>query len=68
MGFLRQDCWSGLPFPSVGDLLDPGIEPMSLMFPAMQADSLPLEQPEKPTLKILGACKTLSSVQSLSHV
>ena len=38
MGFSRQEYWSGLPFPSPGDLLDPGIEPG---FPALQADSLP---------------------------
>ena len=30
MGFSRQECWSGLLFPSPGDLLDPGIEPGSL--------------------------------------
>ena len=35
-GFSRQEYWSGLPFPSPGDLLDPGIEPQS---PALQADS-----------------------------
>ena len=29
MGFSRQEYWSGLPFPSPGDLLDPGIEPGS---------------------------------------
>ena len=29
MGFSRQECWSGLPFPSPGDCLSPGIEPMS---------------------------------------
>ena len=40
MGFSRQDCWSGLPFPSPGDLPDPGIEPRS---PALQADALPSE-------------------------
>ena len=39
MGFSRQECWSGLPFPPPGDLPDPGIEPAS---PALQADSLPL--------------------------
>ena len=39
MGFLRQEYWSGLPFPSSGDLPDPGIESESL---ASQADSLPL--------------------------
>ena len=27
MGFSRQEYWSGLPFPSPGDLLDPGLEP-----------------------------------------
>ena len=35
MGFSRQECWSGLPFPSPGDLSDPGIEPRS---PALQAE------------------------------
>ena len=38
MGFSRQEYWSGLPFPSPGELPDPGIEPAS---PALQADSLP---------------------------
>ena len=38
MGFSRQEYWSGLPFPSPGDLPDPGIEPGS---PALHADSLP---------------------------
>ena len=37
VGFSRQEYWSGLPFPSPGDLPDPGIEPGS---PALQADSL----------------------------
>ena len=40
MGFSRQECWSGLPFSSPGDLPYPGIEPGS---PALQADSLPHE-------------------------
>ena len=31
----RQDYWSGLPFPSLGDLSDPGIEPMSLASPML---------------------------------
>ena len=43
MGFSRQECWSGLPFPSPGDLPDPGIEPRS---PSLQADSLPSELPD----------------------
>ena len=45
VGFSRQEYWSGLPFPSPGDLLDPGIEPGS---PALQADYLPSEPPGKP--------------------
>ena len=41
-GILNQEYWSGEPFPSPGDLSDPGIEPGS---PALQADSLPYELP-----------------------
>ena len=41
-GFSRQEYWSGLPFPSPGDLPDPGFEPRS---PAMQADALTSEPP-----------------------
>ena len=42
---LRQEHWSGLPFPSPGDLPGPGMEARS---PALQADSLPSESTEKP--------------------
>ena len=45
VGFSRQEYWSGLPFPSPGDLPDPGIEPR---YPALQADALPSEPPGKP--------------------
>ena len=45
MAFSRQEYWSGLPFPSPGDLPNPGIEPSS---PTLQADALPTELPEKP--------------------
>ena len=48
MGFSRQEYWSGLPRPPPGDLPNPGIEPTSLAFPALQADSLPTEPPGKP--------------------
>ena len=40
MGFSRQEYWSGLPFPSPGDLPNPEIKPR---FPALQADDLPAE-------------------------
>ena len=44
MGFSRPECWSGLPFPSTGDLPDPGIESGS---PTSQADSsLPVPRGE----------------------
>ena len=42
MGFSRQECWSGLPFPSPGDCPAPGIKPGS---PALQAEALPSEPP-----------------------
>ena len=45
MGFSRQEFWSGLPFPSPGNLPIPGIKPRS---PALQVDSLPAEPPGKP--------------------
>ena len=45
MGFFRQEYWSGLPFPTPGDLRNPGIEPRS---PSLQADSLRSEPPGKP--------------------
>ena len=44
--FSRQEYWSGLPFPSPGDLPDPGIKPGS---PALQTDALPSEPPGKPS-------------------
>ena len=45
MEFTRQEYWSGLSFPSPGDLPDPRIEPRS---PALCADALPSEPPGKP--------------------
>ena len=44
MEFSRQEYWSGVPFPSPGNLPNPGIEPRS---PTLQADTLPSEPPEK---------------------
>ena len=49
MGFSRQGYWSGLPFPSPGDLPYPGIEPGSH---ALQAEALPSELPGKPQFNV----------------
>ena len=49
-GILQARYWSGLPFPSPGDLPDPGIEPRS---PSLQADALTSEPPGKPKTNII---------------
>ena len=55
MGFSRQEHWSGLPFPSPGDLPKPGIEPQS---PAWQADSVMGNNSlTNPILKIISGLK-----------
>ena len=51
IGFSRQEYWSGLPFPSPGDLPDPGIEPGS---PTFQAGPLTSEPPGKPVKEVEG--------------
>jgi len=48
MGFSRQEYWSGLPFPSPGDLPHPGIEPRS---PTLEAEVLTSEPPGKSFMK-----------------
>ena len=58
MGFSRQESWSGLPFPSLGDLPDPGIEPGPL---ALQADSSLTEPVGKPEIRTYCTCITASS-------
>ena len=55
-GFCRQEYWVGLPFPSPGDLPNPGIEPGS---PALQVDSLPPKPPGKPLIYGKSATKAL---------
>ena len=62
--FSRQEYWSGLPFPSPGDLPNTWIEPGS---PALQADSLPTELQGKPLLWRRGGfyfCKALTCALS----
>ena len=61
MGFPRQEYWSGLPFPSSGDLPNPGIEPESS---AWQVDSLPLSHPGSPDLNCMCVCSVSQSVVS----
>ena len=61
MGFSRQEYWSGLPFPSPGDLPNPGIEPRSSTF---QADTLTSEPPGKPSRHATRQIPLLSSPQA----
>ena len=49
-GFSRQEYWSGLPFPSPGDLPDPGMETESLVSPALAGGFFTAEPPGKPDL------------------
>ena len=57
MEFSRLEYWSGLPFPSPGDLSDPGIE---LRSPTLQSDSLPSEPPGKPLQQVQAQSKNKS--------
>ena len=50
MGFPRQECWSGLPFPSPGDLPNPGIEPAS---PKLAGGFFTAGRPGKPPLGMI---------------
>ena len=61
MKFCRQEFWRGLPFPSPGDLPNPGMESRS---PALQADSLPSEPPGKPIVYAWMWWKNLQEFES----
>ena len=50
MKFFRQEYWSGLPFPTPGDLPNPGTEPMSPASPALAGGFFTTEPPGKPLL------------------
>ena len=52
MEFPRQEYWSGLPFPSPGDLSKPGIEPVSLASPALAGRFFTTEPQGKPILAL----------------
>ena len=68
MRFSRQGYWSGLSCLSPGELLIPGIEPVSPATPALQADSLPTKPPEKPLLSIYRALLHKSSQRWVSFL
>ena len=63
MGFPRQEYWSGLPFPSPGDLPDPGVETASPVSPALAGRFFTTEPPGKPSSRhegiLSGMCKDL---------
>ena len=61
----RHEYWSGSPFPSPGDLSDPGIEPGS---PALQADALPSEPPGKLSKKWVTLMDFNNKVYLTQHV
>ena len=73
MDFSWQGYWGGLPFPSPGDLHNPGIKPR---FHALQANSLPSEPPRKPHFRdrwwakrlLCTVVQTLKRLQTLDHL
>ena len=70
MEFAMQEYWSGLPFPSPGDLLYPGIKPRS---PTLQAGALTSEPPGKPVKEVEGLfgerdCRVQNIRSADSHV
>ena len=70
MGFSRQEYWSELPFPSPGDLPNPGIEPLLPESPALQRDSFTTEPLGKPNIPIrlakIGSVIKATETQSCS--
>ena len=64
MRFSRQGYWNGLPFPSPGDLPNPGIKPGS---PALQAESLPTELQGKPVAVSPAHAKDDNFKRGLGH-
>ena len=64
MEFFRQVYWSGLPFPSPGDLPDPGVKPRS---PALQADSFLTELLGKPQQSIVSSQSMLEGETCSFH-
>ena len=67
MGFFRQEYWSGLSPPSPGELPNPGIEPTSLMSPALAGGFFTTKPPEKPYIKTIGHYSDLKRNELSSH-
>ena len=65
MEFSRPEYWSGQPFPSPGDLPNPGIKPR---FPALQADSLPAEPQGKPLSFIVTSIITKQQLTIIENI
>ena len=63
--FFRQEYWSGLPFPPLGDLPDPGIKSEFPVSPALQADSLPLSHQESPIAQLKKKKKSMEKIAFL---
>ena len=64
-GFSRQEYWSGLPFPSPGDLSNPGIEIVSPMSPVLAAGFFTTASPEKPY--VLPSKREIVGILFLKH-
>ena len=64
MGFARQEYWSGLPFPSPGDLPDPGIKPMPPASPGLASWFLTLWAPREASCN----CRGIDSIKATEFV
>ena len=61
MGLSRQECWSGLPFTSLGDLPDPGIQPTSLTSPALAVGFFTTSAPWEALMKPVPGAERLGT-------
>ena len=68
LGFSRQEHWSGLPFPSPGDLPNPRIQLVSPDVPALQVDSLPLSHRGRPGIRLYKTYKQKQKDSSFCSV
>ena len=69
MGLSQQEYWSGLPFPTPGDLPNPGIEPVSSMAPVLAGRSFTNEPPGKPLInKLISGKRRYSEKGPLSYI